>query len=129
MGQADETEWVSKMVRGCKCIYCEGTDIHFVNHYSNNPDGTLHWDRYLAPGEIQYADHSVSPPKRWVGPPGCQNKVTTVLTGPVAAIKVTTSPVRMAPPGGMVCKRCSIRNEYAGPNQSDGKYLCYGCRP
>jgi hypothetical protein len=29
---------------------------------------------------------------------------------------------------GVVCKKCFTHNEYAGPNMSDGTYLCYNCR-
>ena len=43
-------------------------------------------------------------------------------------LPVATSAVRMAPVGGSKCKRCKITNEYAGPNQSDGTYVCYQCR-
>lgn len=34
----------------------------------------------------------------------------------------------IAPPCGCICKRCKSLNEFAAPNQPDGKYLCYECR-
>jgi hypothetical protein len=36
-----------------------------------------------------------------------------------------------APPAivnGCACKRCGEYNDYAAPNQPDGKFLCFGCR-
>lgn len=42
--------------------------------------------------------------------------------------KTVTNVVRMAPVGGMKCTKCNITNEYAGPNQKDGTYVCYVCR-
>ena len=29
----------------------------------------------------------------------------------------------------MVCKVCKLKNDFADPNQWDGSYLCYECRP
>jgi hypothetical protein len=44
--------------------------------------------------------------------------------------KVTSAP-KDAPPGGVTCTKCNMKNEWAAPNVADClgmAYLCYNCR-
>ena len=70
---------------------------------------------------LRYAKHDELLPAGYCNKP--KGGQTAWVTKPS-----TTSAVRMAPVGGMVCKSCNAKNEYAGPNQSDGTYVCYQCR-
>ncbi len=42
----------------------------------------------------------------------------------------TIEPPAAAPakPEPVVCAKCNMKNDFGEPNQSDGSYICYGCR-
>ena len=67
-------------------------------------------------------------PEGMMPPPGPPHSPVTLYHSKHSK-GVTLHGKTVAPPSGCNCKRCGAANEYAAPNQADGTYLCYGCRP
>lgn len=49
-----------------------------------------------------------------------EEEVTGRMTAPKISVP-STAPVN--------CARCNMKNDYGAPNQADGTYLCFECRP
>lgn len=118
------TYWSKNSVPRCACDWCQG-------RYRQSTDGKrIVWNKnvqhqhinlYLKPSDCVCC--ALSKPAGFIPNPNAANYGSI----PTAAINVNNPP--SAPPGGCVCKRCNMTNEYAAPNQPDGRsYICYGCR-
>lgn len=61
---------------------------------------------------------------------GAPAPITGIIVPRAAAAKIKFNGFGGASvPTGHNCSRCGTHNEYAAPNQPDGSYVCYGCRP
>lgn len=102
MGIKESIEWEEKRDPGCACPYCS----HSFYTYNKPKGQTL----YVWPSTNRLK----------IGPPGCWGDATWESIDDVWA--------RRAQPSGCVCFRCNNKNEFAEPNQKDGRYLCFECR-
>lgn len=79
-----------------------------------------------AEARLAHAPTPVNPPQ--APPPTTTSSVAAIYVR-MSARPNTPTQLPPPPPTGFSCCRCQTFNEYAAPNQADGTYLCYGCRP
>ena len=147
MGAADFRKWDDDLLnkRFCgspNCLWCRG---YFTSKVATGAVRTTDIGRVLPDGIVEYNRGGLS----FYGDSVCSINEVVYHDDPwavaVAPVNTTVSgravagaffgikrggaaDISHAPPGGCICARCNMKNEYAGPNQPDGTYKCFDCR-